>query len=89
MSDILDYPIENFDCLREVKYVLYTSSLLANEDGKVVAHFDITITGDDIDYLEAYWKSLPNWDTTRMHVIYDNQTKVMIKVLSSCCGGVT
>lgn len=83
MSDILDYPIKN-----EAKYVLYTSSLLADEDGKVVAHFDITITGDDIDYLEAYWKSLPNWDTTMMHVIYDNKTKQMIKILSSCCGGV-
>ena len=68
MSDTLDYPIENFCRNSEAKYVLYTSSLLV--DGtKVISHFDIMIFGDDVGSLEAYWGSLPNWDTAMMHVI--------------------
>lgn len=88
MSDTLDYSIENFSLNQEAKYALYTSALTAKEDGKVTAHLDIVIFGDDLGSLEAYWESLPNWDGTKIHVIYDNQTKQMIKILSSCCGGV-
>lgn len=88
MSDILDYPIENFSLNHEAKYALYTSALTAKEDGRVTDHLDMIIFGNDLGSLEAYWERLPNWDGTKMHVIYDNQTKKMIKILSSCCGGV-